>query len=318
MPSENSNDTVSEGIAYGMLIGVFMGDKSMFDTLWAFAQSKFNGNGLMTWQLDANGNPKGGGAATDADEDMAFALLMADKQWGGYANAAATLIDNIWTHEVDPSNALKPGDNFGGANETNPSYFAPAYYRAFAKVASAHPWQSLVDSSYTILAAATGADGLVPNWVNSGGVGIAGTTTDGSGPNFGYDACRTPWRIALDYCINGEPRAKTYLDKITAFYASVVSATGFVTSIKDGYTVTGTNPPGALGDYGAGMAFYGPATVGASASQNAMLLQSGSQALYTYMTGPNRTASGVFTYYHASWGLLSLMTLSGNFWDMSQ
>ena len=32
---ENGNDTVSEGIGYGMLIGVFMNDKAMFDTLWS-------------------------------------------------------------------------------------------------------------------------------------------------------------------------------------------------------------------------------------------------------------------------------------------
>ncbi len=28
--------------------------------------------------------------------------------------------------------------------------------------------------------------------------------------------------------------------------------------------------------------------------------------------------SGTFTYYHASWGVLSLMAMSGNFWDMTQ
>jgi hypothetical protein len=28
--------------------------------------------------------------------------------------------------------------------------------------------------------------------------------------------------------------------------------------------------------------------------------------------------SGTFTYFNASWGVLSLMTMSGNFWDMTQ
>ena len=31
---ENGNDTVSEGIAYGMLFAVYMGDKATFDGLW--------------------------------------------------------------------------------------------------------------------------------------------------------------------------------------------------------------------------------------------------------------------------------------------
>jgi hypothetical protein len=28
--------------------------------------------------------------------------------------------------------------------------------------------------------------------------------------------------------------------------------------------------------------------------------------------------SGAFSYYNASWGVLSLMAMSGNFWDMSK
>ncbi len=35
---ENANDTVSEGIGYGMLIAVNMNDKTLFDDLWAYAQ----------------------------------------------------------------------------------------------------------------------------------------------------------------------------------------------------------------------------------------------------------------------------------------
>ena len=46
---ENGNDTVSEGIGYGMLIGVFMNDQPMFDALWSYAKAHFDGNHLMTW-----------------------------------------------------------------------------------------------------------------------------------------------------------------------------------------------------------------------------------------------------------------------------
>src|ERR1022692_2629606 len=76
---ENGNDTVSEGIGYGMLIGVFMNDKPMFDTLWAFAKSKFDSKGLMTWCVPSGmtNSCSGSGSATDGDEDMAYALLMA-------------------------------------------------------------------------------------------------------------------------------------------------------------------------------------------------------------------------------------------------
>ena len=58
------------------------------------------------------------GGATDADEDIAFALLMADKQWGSagtlnYLNLAKTQINNIWLHEIVDSKLAGPGDSWG-------------------------------------------------------------------------------------------------------------------------------------------------------------------------------------------------------------
>src|SRR6185503_5430650 len=98
------NDTVSEGIAYGMLIGVYANDRPMFDALWSYAKGKRDGNGFMNWRIDSNGNVvQPGGGATDADQDMAWALVMADKQWSGgtYLAEATTLINAIWDKEVD-------------------------------------------------------------------------------------------------------------------------------------------------------------------------------------------------------------------------
>jgi endo-1,4-beta-D-glucanase Y len=313
------NDTVSEGIAYGMLIGVYMNDRPMFDALWSYAKSKRDGNGFMNWRIDQGGNVvQPGGGATDADEDMAWALLMADKQWTGgpYLGEATTLINAIWDKEVDQGggNVLKPGGNFGGAGLTNPSYFAPSYYRQFAKVTPSHNWMAVVESSYTILGKASGSFGLVPNWTNSNGTGVNGPNNDAMvDPHFGYDACRTPWRIALDYCENGEPRAKAYLDKITAFFAGQ-------NPLKDGYTVSGGDPTGTLGDFGAGMAIFGPgaaAAMGSTAPGRDAFLTNAQRTLEQATTGSSMANPGVFTYYNGSWGLLGLITTSGNFWNMT-
>jgi hypothetical protein len=62
---------------------------------------------------------------------MAFALVMADKQWGGYSGDANALIGAILASEVDGSNNLRPDDS-GSTQDSNPSYFAPAYYKVFA------------------------------------------------------------------------------------------------------------------------------------------------------------------------------------------
>lgn len=89
VPGYGSNYTVSEGIAYGMLISVYMDDKTTFDGLWAFKANKGaaklaagKANSLMPWVIDTSNNIVDYNSATDADIDIAFALLMADKQWG--------------------------------------------------------------------------------------------------------------------------------------------------------------------------------------------------------------------------------------------
>ena len=138
---ENGNDTVSEGIGYGMLLSVYMGDKTLFDGLYSYWTSHSAGGNasmLMTWCIPAGAGscPATGGSATDADEDVAFALVQAGKQWGGtYANTAAMMIKQIFAVEIDGGSMVpKGGSNFNSTTPTNPSYFAPAYYRVFATV----------------------------------------------------------------------------------------------------------------------------------------------------------------------------------------
>jgi endo-1,4-beta-D-glucanase Y len=318
---ENGNDTVSEGIGYGMLIAVFMNDQPMFDALWTFAKSKPDGKGLMTWCVPSGmaNSCSGSGSATDGDEDMAYALLMATKQWSGgtYSTDAMTLIKAILTHDVS-GNILEGGDGFNNANELDPSYFAPSYYRAFAAFDSADSsaWMGVLNESYTILAAASGPDGLVPNWVNTSGAGISSVDAT-NGPYYGYDSCRIPFRVGMDYCINGEARAQTYAGLIGAFYASKSTATS-LSGINDGYTTAAANPPGTVGDYAAGMAFTGPAGVVAMAAGLAPLRDIAYLTLRAQTTQGAMKVSGAFSYFNASWGVLSLMALSGNFWDMTQ
>jgi hypothetical protein len=86
---ENGNDTVSEGIGYGMLIAVMMGDQTLFNGLYTYAKQWIPDTGndyVMDWQLSSTGTFENGASsqngATDADEDIAMALLMANKQWG--------------------------------------------------------------------------------------------------------------------------------------------------------------------------------------------------------------------------------------------
>src|ERR1035437_9974355 len=145
--SPQENDTVSEGIGYGMVIMVFMSSstnntKQYFDGMYTYYKDHLDGAGLMNWQIPYCSS---GGSATDADEDTPFALLAADKQWGSagtinYHNEAGTIIGRLIANnsEFEAANDVKPGDGWGGF--ANPSYFAPYEYRMFGDYTGTARW----------------------------------------------------------------------------------------------------------------------------------------------------------------------------------
>ncbi|MGC4088350.1 MAG: glycosyl hydrolase family 8 [Polyangiaceae bacterium] len=255
-PGSTADDTVSEGIAYGMLAAAYMNDRPTFDGLWLYARNHFDNNKLMHWQINADGSVKSMGSATDADEDMAWALLVAFRQFadGSYLVAAKAMIDAMYSTEIGSDGMLKPGDGWGNTLETYPDYFSPAYFRVFATVSDNSNWSgAILDRNYAILKAVTGTYGLVPDKT---------TSTYQIATKYSYDACRTPWRIAMDYCFNGEPRAKEYLDKIGPFFNNIGA-----TNIVDGYDPASGSPTGGPKN----MAFIGPAGVAGMAGWPSLL-----------------------------------------------
>jgi endoglucanase len=229
---EDPTLTVSEGIAYGMLLTVVHDDRTIFDGLWLYYQHNVDKNGLMHWRRSGcPGSASGDNAATDADLDAAMALVMASRRWSltPYLAGATSLITAIKTFATttapDGVALLKPGDMFGGADCVNVSYFAPGYYRVFAEVVpdQAASWKKLADDSYVVInRVANGATGLVPNWCDENGNTNAGGAPgcqyySPNGNVFGSDAARAPWRIATDYVWWGTPEAQTWLRKLTGW-----------------------------------------------------------------------------------------------------
>ncbi len=291
---EDGYDTVSEGVAYGMLLAAYWGDRPTLDGLWAYAQSHFNANGLMHWRIDANNAVIGQNAATDADEDMAIALIVADKKWGGYAPAAKDLIGKILRHEVEGGSlVLKPGDDWGGSDISNPSYFAPAYYRVFRDYTGDATWDGVVNQAYQIIAnlnakTAAGSTGLLPDWTTASGDPVAGKSF-----NYTYDATRVPWRLAKDAAWYCEARATAQLNKLNTFFQKVGPA-----NIKDGYHLDGA----VLGTYH-NAAFVAPAAAGA-------IIASDTVSKGTLWNETVSLTNG--GYYNDSLRLLGLLFTSGN------
>src|SRR3954452_3021849 len=110
---QHSGGTVSEGIGYGMIAAVYVSDRPTFDGLWGYAKLHFDAKGLMNWQISSTGAITGQGSATDGDEDMAWALLMASDQWSSlqYLDDARAVIDAMYGSEIAGDGTLKPGDN---------------------------------------------------------------------------------------------------------------------------------------------------------------------------------------------------------------
>lgn len=316
--------TVSEGIGYGMLLAVYMDDQNLFDNLWKYEQSHLDANGLMDWEIgpDNKVTSGGAGAATDGDEDMAWALIMADRQWGGsgalsdsYLNHAKKLIDLIFTYEVDVGRnyLLRPGDKWGNVDVTNISYFAPAYFRVFGQVTGkVDEWNKVIAGNYDILERSLNStsgnqdNGLVPAWCDSTGKPVVAYS--GAPTHFQNDSTRTPFRVGQDYCYFGEARAKSYLAKISNFYVGIG-----VAGIVDGYNLDGT-PRAERATNGARAAsFVGPAGVGAMSDAK---YQSFVDEAYSAVATLNLNAGTI--YYQKSWTALSLLMLTGNFSDFTQ
>jgi endo-1,4-beta-D-glucanase Y len=217
----DDNNCISEGIGYGMLIAVGYDDQSTFDKIWAYYK-KHNktSSGLMTWKTSVCGSETATGTATDGDLDAAMALVQAGCKWGGsYKNDANTLISAIKKNAVtncSGKTVLQPGAGFGGCNETNPSYFAVGYFKAFASLSSDSGWTTLANDSYSLLSTLQGKmSGQVPDWTDS-----SGTPESGDRGKFGPDASRTPWRVATDYVWNNEAKAVTFLNNFSKYVES--------------------------------------------------------------------------------------------------
>jgi endo-1,4-beta-D-glucanase Y len=180
--SETPGDAVSEAVGYGMLVALFANDQDHFNSIWDAANDKMWGGCYYNWQMAPSGMISGEGAATDAEEDVALALIFADKlvsagKWQpytstkfnyGYADHAKKILDCMWeTQQITSSGILAPGAGWGGDSFVNPGYFSPAWYRIFAKFDSnGDRWNKVVEKTYEILSKSPGYSmGMIPDWM---------------------------------------------------------------------------------------------------------------------------------------------------------
>jgi len=240
--SEIPGDAVSEGIGYGLLVSLFCDDQEGFNGLLHGAETSMWNGKYYDWRVNIDHTLLASGGATDAEQDIAAALLLADQRvrngsWENhppdfYATRARVMLDSMWTNGMietatPPLFIVRPGYQWGGYHLINPGYFSPAWYRLFQEFDPTHDWQGVIDSCYLLLEKSPGYDkGLVPDWMTAEGTyanpNDLGYNAYGDGKYMFKDGIRILWRIGTDWLWNpSETRALTFLENAVRFIGTI-------------------------------------------------------------------------------------------------
>ena len=324
-------DCVSEGQGYGMIIIAYMAgiDKmahTLYDGLFKYFKSHPSNRStmLMAWAQLAGCVDAQKSSATDGDIDIAYSLLLADAQWGSkdlinYKLEADNMIRQIMLHEINSktrsvllSNAVEydSKDYF----DMRSSDFMPATFKSFNHASTDSNWRKVVDKNYTLFGLCQrkySADaGLIPDFIlhiNSHPIPARGryleSTYDGC---YNYNACRVPWRIGLDYILNGDKRSFQLVEKINHWIRETTGDRP--ANISAGYTLAGDD---LRGRYFEALSFIAPFAVSAMVDEKNQVWLN---RLWDYIHSFRITE---FDYYDNSIKMICMIILSGNYWQPS-
>jgi hypothetical protein len=333
--SDPLDKTVSEGQGYGMMIVALMAGhdpdaQTIFDGLWQYFNDHRStiDSRLMDFSVPADESPEPGDddSAFDGDCDIAFALLLADAQWGSggaidYRTQALDVLAGVLGSTIGPNSRLPMLGDFVGPsgptyNEYTPrsSDFMTDHFHAFARATGDPVWSDVVtavqQSVDSLQANHSPVTGLLPDFI------VPVSAIDHTpmpappdfleGPNDGdyyYNAGRDPWRLGTDALLNADPVSLAETQRMATWIRA--STAGVPLDIKPGYLLDGTPIP--PGDFFTSF-FAAPFGVAAMTEPNQ---QQWLNDVY------DTVFAAVEEYYEDSVTLLCLLVMSRNFWDPS-
>lgn len=279
---------------------------------------------LMAAEQNKNGvSVNGSDSATDGDLSIAYALLLADRQWGSgdsynYRNLALTRIAAIKQSEINANTKLPLLGDWAGPSEaayyhsTRPSDFMLDHFRAFRDATGDSFWDGVAAACQNLVTHIqknySETTGLIPDFVvatntahpKPAPANFLEGRNDGA---YAWNATRVPWRLGADAAIFGNATSRSQAATMSNWLRSKTQAKP--AKIKSGYTLAGK----ALGSAGE-PAFF--STIGTAAAQGDN--QAWLDALWNTMA-EEAAKREIADYYGASLLLQNMITVSGNYWS---
>jgi hypothetical protein len=234
----------------------------VFDGMWEF----FNDNRsvvdprLMDWWVPANegSDTEGDDSAFDGDCDIAYALLLADAQWGSgdrldYRALFEDVVSGVLESTIGPQSRLPMlGDWVEPEGETYNQYttrssdLMPDHFRAFQRATGNPVWDEVVTAGLDLVNALQSnfgpTTGLLPDFSVPGEAAIF--TPQPAPPHFlegphdghyYFNAGRDPWRIGSDALLYGDTHSADQARQLSEWIRT--KTVGEPQNIKEGYTL---------------------------------------------------------------------------------
>lgn len=318
--------TFSEGQGYGMMLTAYMAGHDpeaqiIFDGLYRFSRQNPSRNEqrFMAYQVPVKDSRRT--SAFDGDADIAFALLLANEQWGSggaidYLQEARELIDTLSRRVVGRDSRLpllgdwvtQEGKKYN-QHSVRSSDIMPGHFKVFKEVTGDPVWEIVTQRSQTLIDLLqinfSPESGLVPDFIVRSAEGtpepapprFLESVYDGS---FYYNAARVPWRLAEAALVLDDPTSYIQLQKMAKWILHVSS--GDPTKIGPGFYLDGRRIGNE--DY-MSMAFIGPFGLAA------MTLKDQQRFVNRVFDLCVRVEQD---YYEDTISLFCLLLMSGNYW----